>query len=106
LGLAWASTVATSILVLLAAPALGIVRSQADRLVEGLLFPAQRAGRELLRRAAGELGRLRGPDDLLAFLRTALDQALGCVGLRIVSGPPGEPLQQAPPPGPAPPPPL
>ncbi len=101
LGLAWASAVATSVLVLLAAPAFGVVRSRADRLVEGLLFPAQRAGRELLRRAAGELGRLRGPDDLLAFLREALEAGLGCASLRIVSGPPDAALEEVVPRDPA-----
>ena len=94
LGLAWASTVATSVLVLLAAPAFGVVRSRVDRLVEGLLFPAQRASRELLRDVARELGRLRGPDELLAFLRDAFDESLGCTDLRIVGGRPDAALDE------------
>jgi formate hydrogenlyase transcriptional activator len=94
LGLAWASTVATSVLVLLAAPAFGVVRSRVDRLVEGLLFPAQRASRELLRDVAREIGRLRGPDELLAFLRDAFDESLGCTDLRIVGGRPDAVLDE------------
>jgi formate hydrogenlyase transcriptional activator len=94
LGLAWASTVATSVLVLLAAPAFGVVRSRVDRLVEGLLFPAQQASRELLHEVAREVGRLRGPDELLAFLREALGNALGCTSVRLVGGRPDEALEE------------
>ena len=94
LGIAWASTVATTAVVLLAVPTIAGARRRADRLVESLLFPAQRARREVLRAAAAELGRLRGPDELLHFLRDVLKRGLGCDRLRVVTGSADHPLTE------------
>ena len=77
---------------LLAVPVAGLARERLDRAVERLLFPEQRARRELIRDAAQQVGRLRGSEELLQFLRGALEQALGCTSLRVVSGPPDRPL--------------
>src|SRR5262249_45966794 len=92
LGLVWASTLATSALALLAVPTAGVLRARADRVVERLLFPSQRAGRELVRRTGEELGRLRTADELLGFLRGALGESLGCADVGIVAGAPDRPL--------------
>ena len=89
----WIAALGSLVVLILLAPFLRMLRPQVERVVQTLLFPAQRRTAARFREAGRALVGLRSVEELSRLLEVATGEALHPASFSLVYGPASEPLR-------------